>query len=114
MVDSPLNQYQGGMCIRDLEDDRKDSTARHITLDCQPGRHRQCDPEICTFYLGFSLGLSDFAYVQPIHKEFWLKSGPEAWNFSIENNDCCGWIASSYPSLAGLPRILCNILACGE
>ena len=25
-----LNQYQGGMCIRDLEDDRKDSTVPHI------------------------------------------------------------------------------------
>ena len=34
--------------------------ARHITLGRQPGQHRQCGPEICTFHLGFSL-------VLPVH-----------------------------------------------
>ena len=28
---------------------------RYITFGRQPGRHRQCGPEICTFHLGFSL-----------------------------------------------------------
>ena len=50
-----LNQYQGGMCIRGLDDDRKDSTATHITLRPQLGGHRQCGLAICTFHLGFSL-----------------------------------------------------------
>ena len=40
-----------------LEDDRKDSTAPHITLRPQLGAHRQCGLAICTFHLGFSLGV---------------------------------------------------------
>ena len=40
-----------------LEDDRKDSTAPHITLRPQLGAHRQCGLAICTFHLGFSLGI---------------------------------------------------------
>ena len=39
-----------------LEDDRKDSTAPHITFKLQLGGHRQCGLAICTFHLGFSLG----------------------------------------------------------
>ena len=38
-----------------LADDRKDSTATHITLRPQLGGHRQCGLAICTFHLGFSL-----------------------------------------------------------
>ena len=38
-----------------LDDDRKDSTAPHITFRPQLGGHRQCDLAICTFHLGFSL-----------------------------------------------------------
>ena len=38
-----------------LEDDRKDSTAPHITLRPQLGAHLQCGLAICTFHLGFSL-----------------------------------------------------------
>ena len=41
----------------DLDDDRKDSTAPHITFSPQLGRHRQCGLAICTFHLGFSLVL---------------------------------------------------------
>ena len=40
-----------------LEDDRKYSTAPHITLRPQLGAHRQCGLAICTFHLGFSLGV---------------------------------------------------------
>ena len=39
-----------------LEDDRKVSTAPHITFRPQLGGHRQCGLAICTFHLGFSLG----------------------------------------------------------
>ena len=42
-----------------LEDDRKDSTAPHITLRPQLGAHRQCGLAIYTFHLGFSLGTPD-------------------------------------------------------
>ena len=38
-----------------IEDDRKDSTAPHITFKLQLGGHRQCSLAICTFHLGFSL-----------------------------------------------------------
>ena len=40
-----------------LEDDREDSTAPHITFRPQKGGHRQCGLAICTFHLGFSLGI---------------------------------------------------------
>ena len=40
-----------------LEDDQKDSTAPHITLRPQLGAHRQCGLAICTFHLGFNLGI---------------------------------------------------------
>ena len=40
----------------ELDDDRKDSTATHITIRPQLGGHRQCRLAICTFHLGFSLG----------------------------------------------------------
>ena len=40
-----------------LEDDRKDSTAPHITFGPQLGRRQQCGLAICTFHLGFSLVL---------------------------------------------------------
>ena len=45
-----------------LEDDRKDSTAPHITFKLQLGGHRQCGLAICTFHLGFSLGISDWTH----------------------------------------------------
>ena len=35
-----LNQYQGGMCFGELDDDRKDSTAPHISFRPQLGGHR--------------------------------------------------------------------------
>ena len=35
-----LNQYQGGMCIWGLGDNRKDSTGPHITFGPQLGVHR--------------------------------------------------------------------------
>ncbi len=38
-----------------FDEDRKDSTAPHITLRPQPGGHRQGVLAICTFHLGFSL-----------------------------------------------------------
>ena len=38
-----------------LDDDRKDSTAPHITFRPQLGGHRQRGLAICTFHLGFSL-----------------------------------------------------------
>ena len=40
----------------EIDDDRKDSTAPHITCRPQPGGHRWCGLAICTFHLGFSLG----------------------------------------------------------
>ena len=40
-----------------LEDDREDSTAPHTTFRAQMSGHRQCGLAICTFHLGFSLGL---------------------------------------------------------
>ena len=40
-----------------LDDDQKDSAATHITLRPQLGGHRQCGLAICTFHLGFSLGM---------------------------------------------------------
>ena len=39
----------------EIDDDRKDSTAPHITFRPQLGGHRKCGPAICTFHLGFSL-----------------------------------------------------------
>ena len=44
------------MHFGEIDDDRKDSTAPHITFRPQLGGHRQCGLAICTFHLGFSLG----------------------------------------------------------
>ena len=41
-----------------IDDDRKDATALHITFRPQLSEHRQCGLSICTFHLGFSLGVS--------------------------------------------------------
>ena len=39
-------------------DDREDSTAPHITFRPQMGGPRQCGLAMCTFHLGFSLGIN--------------------------------------------------------
>ena len=44
------------MHFGELDDDRKGSTAPHITFSPQLGGHRLCGIAICTFHLGFSLG----------------------------------------------------------
>ena len=41
----------------EIDDDRKASTAPHITFRPQLGGHRWCGLAICTFHLGFSLVL---------------------------------------------------------
>ena len=53
-----LNQYQGGMCISEALT-RTERTLRYLISPLGPtGRHRQCGLAICTFHLGFSLGMA--------------------------------------------------------
>ncbi len=45
------------MHFGEIDDDRKDSTAPHITFRPQLDGHRWCGLAICTFHLGFSLDM---------------------------------------------------------
>ena len=85
------------MHFGEIYDDRKDSTAPHITFRPQLGGHRQCGLAICTFHLGFSLGLI-------------ASAGVEVWPLEEADVALARQLYEQYPALQA--RDLCHLSSC--